>query len=242
MPAPRTILIFRPYAGAAAFAAALEARRPGAFRAVAAPLFTIEPLPADVDAAGVAGVALTSAHAVPAAVQLELPHGTTAWCVGRETEAAARAAGLVAVSADGDAGALVRTIVAARPDGAVLYLRGAHASADLVARLGSAGVTAREAVVYDQRATPLPAEAEALLASGAVDVAAFFSARGARLFSAAAEASGWRLDRTDAVSIGAGADAELAGLGFAGRRVAATPDRAGMLDAIAGDAGSAIGL
>jgi uroporphyrinogen-III synthase len=228
----RTILLFRPEAEAAAFAAALDACWPGRFRAVAAPLFTIEPLPAAIDLDGVQGLAFTSAHAVAAVGGAAT--GLPAWCVGPRTAAAARAAGLAAVAADGDVAALARLVAAAwRPGaGKVLYLRGRHAAGDLAGRLRAAGVAVRERVVYDQPTRPLPAAARSLLAAGDAEVLAFFSARGARLFAAEARAAGWPLDAAAAVSIAGGADAGLAGLGLGRRVVAARPDRKGMLAAI----------
>jgi uroporphyrinogen-III synthase len=231
----RTILLFRPEAEAADFAAALEARWPGRFRAVPAPPFAIEPLPAAVDLEGVQGLAFTSAHAVAALAAQRAPAGLPAWCVGSRTAAAARAAGLAAVSADGDVAALARLVaVASRPGaGAVLYLRGRHAAGDLAARLRAAGVAVRECVVYDQPERPLPAVARGLLAAGGADVLTFFSARGARLFAAEARTAGWPLAGTVAVSIASGVDAGLEGLGLGQRVVAARPDREGMLAAIA---------
>ena len=46
-----TILLFRPEPEAAVFAAALEARLPGRFRAVAAPVFDVVPVGGPLDAA-----------------------------------------------------------------------------------------------------------------------------------------------------------------------------------------------
>jgi uroporphyrinogen-III synthase len=230
----RTILLFRPEAQAGAFAAALEARFPGRFRAVPAPVFAIEPLPVAIDLDGVQGLAFTSAHAVATFAARGLATALPAWCVGPTTAAAARDAGLAAVSADGDAAALARLVADAwRPGaGAVLHLRGRHAAGDLAGRLREAGVCVREVVVYDQPVQPLPAEARAVLAGGA-DLLAFFSPRGARLFAAEARAAGWPLGAATAISISAAADAGLEGLGIGRRIVAARPNRAGMLAAIA---------
>ena len=117
--------------------------------------------------------------------------------------------------------------------GDVLYLRGAHAAGDLVARLREAGVPARDLVVYDQPARPVPPEARALLAAGGADLVAAFSPRGARLFAAEARAAGWPLDAASAVSISPATDAGLDGLGFGRRLVARRPDQPAMLAAIA---------
>jgi uroporphyrinogen-III synthase len=230
----RTILLFRPEAQAAAFAAALEARFPGRFRPVPAPVFTIEPLPVAIDLDGVQGLAFTSAHAVSAFAALGVATALPAWCVGAATAAAARAAGLAAVSAGGDAAALVRLVAEAwRPGaGAVLHLRGRHAAGDLAGRLRDAGVPVRDLVVYDQPARPVPPAARAALAGGA-DLLAFFSPRGARLFAAEARVAGWPLGAAAAASISAATDAGLEGLGIGRRLVASRPDQPGMLAIIA---------
>ena len=232
----RTVLLLRPEAEAAAFAAALEARAPGRFLAVPAPPFAIETLPGAIGLAGVQGLAFTSAHAVAAFAAQGLATGLPAWCVGPGTAAAARAAGLAATSAGGEVAALARLVAAAWRPGAgdVLHLRGRHAAGDLAGRLRAAGVATREAVVYDQPARPLPPEARRILAAGGAEALAFFSPRGARLFAAEARDAGWPLSAAAAVSISAAADAGLAGLGFARRVVAASPDREAMLAAIAG--------
>jgi uroporphyrinogen-III synthase len=232
----RTILLFRPEAQAAAFATALGARSPGRFRPVPAPVFAIEPLPVALDLDGVQGLAFTSAHGVAAFAALGLATALPAWCVGASTAAAARAAGLAAVSADRDAAALARLVAEAwRPHaGAVLHLRGRHAAGDLAARLRELGVAVRELVVYDQPARPVPPEARALLATGRADILAFFSPRGARLFATEARAAGWPLGGAAAVSMSTATDAGLEGLGVGRRVVAARPDQPAMLAAVAG--------
>jgi uroporphyrinogen-III synthase len=236
MTEPRTILLVRPEPQAAAFAAALDARFPGRFRAVPAPVFAVETLPVAIGLEGVRGLAFTSVHGVEAAAAQRLPAGLPAFCVGAATAAAARAAGFAAVSADGDAAALARLVAQRwRPgDGDLLHLRGRHAAGALAARLREAGVPARELVVYDQPARPVPAEARAVLAAGGADVLAFFSPRGARLFAAQALEAAWPLGDAAAVSISAATDAALDGLGLGRRLVAARPDRPGMLAALAG--------
>lgn len=230
-----TILLFRPEAQAAAVAVALDARCPGRFRALAAPMTETVFVQATIDLTGVGGLAFTSANGVAAlAAQGPLPP-LPAWCVGDSTAAAARATGLSARSARGDAAAMARFIAGAwRPgDGAILHVRGREVAGDLAGALAAAGIPAREAVVYAQQVRPLPDAAATLLASGAADMLAFFSPRGARLFAAAARVADWPLGRATAVAISAAADAGLGGLGLGRRCVAATPDREGMVEAIA---------
>jgi uroporphyrinogen-III synthase len=235
VPEAPTLLLFRPGPQAAEFAAALDARLPGKFSTVAAPLTRIVELPGEIDLRGVQGLAFTSANAVVAFAARRLATNLPAWCVGDATAAAARAAGLAADSAGGDEAALAALVAAAHRPGAgsVLHLRGRHTAGDLAERLRAAGVPARAMVIYDQPALPLTDAVRERLVAGGPAVLAFFSPRTARLFVAEAEAAGWPLAPATAVSISHAADAALAGLGFGRRIVAPAPDRAGMLAALA---------
>jgi uroporphyrinogen-III synthase len=235
MAEPRILLVTRPRAQAEAFAAALEARLPGRFRPVVAPLIAIAPVAATLDLAGLQGLIFTSANGVERFVALSPERGLPAFCVGAMTAAAARAAGFAVHSADGDVAALAALVAgAARPGaGAFLHLRGRHAAGDLVGRLAAAGVPTRAAEIYDQAPAPMPAEAQALLARGAVAAVALFSPRTAGHFAAAARAAAWDLGGVTAISLSAAADAGLAGLGLGRRLVAPEPTREGMLAALA---------
>ncbi len=233
MDVARTLLLTRPRGQSEAFAAALEARMPGHFRPLVAPLIDIAPVEAPLDLDGVEGLAFTSANGVEQFAARTTDRSLPAWCVGAMTAAAARAAGFAAVSANGDVAALADLIAARRRPGGgvVLHVRGRHAAGDLVGRLAAAGVAARAAGIYDQPPQPVPAEVAARLAAGGVDVVALFSPRTAALFNAAAAATGWPLAALTAVSLSPAADAALTAP--VGRRVvAAEPTREGMLAAL----------
>ena len=236
MPETLPLVLTRPEAQGRDFAAALAARCPGRFAVIYAPLMEIAPVPVPVDLAGIGGLAFTSANGVRAfmAAVPEGAPGRTAWCVGDLTAAAARAAGLTAVSADGDLPALVALIRARAPRGAgaILHVRGRHAAGDLVAALAAAGLPARAAELYDQRALPLGPEGWAALAAGGVATA--FSPRTARLLADAARSGGHVLAGATAVSLSPAADAALAPAGFGRRLVAAHPRRGAMIDCLAG--------
>jgi len=141
----------------------------------------IEPVPVTDVPKAPGGVILTSGHAVPAAATLA--PGATAYCVGGTTAGRASRAGLDAISAGGDAEALVAMILADPPRGALLHLRGAEARGDVAARLTDAGVPCADRVVY--RAVPcnLSARAQALLDGDAPVILPLFSPRSAELVS-----------------------------------------------------------
>jgi uroporphyrinogen-III synthase len=142
MPLP-VLLLTRPEAQSRAFAAKL-AEVP--HEAVIAPVSRIVPLDWDRGlAAGVGGVLLTSANAVPAVAHLApLP----AWCVGGATARAAARAGFAAHAAGGDAVALIAELAAARPAGPLLHAHGWHLSRDLAEALAPLGLEVRAAAVY----------------------------------------------------------------------------------------------
>ena len=105
-------------------------------------------------------------------------------------------------------------------EGAFLYLRGRHTSRDLAARLNAGGRTAREQIVYDQRAVPLSPTALSALRAGPV-IVPLFSPRTARLFVDAA--SGLDLSASTALCISDRVAAEVASLGFGRVIVTAEP-------------------
>lgn len=231
----RTLILTRPRAQSEAFAAALERRLPGRYRAVIAPVIEIIPLPARLDLADVQGLIFTSANGVEQFAALSPERRLPAWCVGDMTAAAARRAGLSARSADGDVAALAALVASAhRPgDGAFLHLRGLHAAGDLTGRLAAAGIPVHAAEIYDQVPCPLSAEARGLLDRGTAEVVSFFSPRSARVFAGQAAAAGWDLGPVTAVSLSRAADDAVASLAPGRRRVAATPTRDGMLALLA---------
>jgi uroporphyrinogen-III synthase len=235
MPEPKTLLLTRPAPQARAFAAALEAALPGRFAPVFAPLIAIAPLPAPVDLDGVQALLFTSANGVEQFAARCPDRSLPALCVGAMTAAAARTAGFAARPAGGDVHALARLAVRAYVPGAgaLLHLRGRHAAGDLTGLLAAAGVPARAAEIYDQRAVPAPPEATALLAAGRADVLTLFSARTARIFADQAAAAGWPLAAGTAVSLSAATDAGLGDTVLGRRLVAPAADQRGMLQALA---------
>ncbi len=225
-----TILLTRPEPEARALAEALEAE---GWRTLVWPTLSIRPRGAAPSLEGAQAALFTS----PRAARLARPAAVPALCVGAATADAARAAGFSDVrSADGDAAALAALAAAVlRPDGGPLaFLRGAEVAGDLAGALRAAGFAVVEHVVYAaEPARSAPADVDAALRDGGVDVAAFYAPRAAAAF--AALAAPWRsgLGRTTAVAISAAAAAPLDGAGFARRLTAARPDGAAMRQAIA---------
>lgn len=228
----RALILTRPAAQSAAFAAELERRLPGRFAPVlVAPLLEIAPVGGAVDLAGIAGLLFTSANGVEAFAAASAERGLPALCVGEMTAAAARAQGFAAHSADGDVTALAALAAAWwRPgSGALLHVRGRHAAGDLVGALAARGIPARAAELYDQRPQPLSAGARRLIAAGGEVVVPLFSPRTARVF--AREAAGLDLGAVTVVGL---SEAVVSPVPAGRRIVTPSPGREGMLAALGG--------
>jgi uroporphyrinogen-III synthase len=179
-----TLLLIRTGAHSQRLARALAARgeRP---RVLLSPVFEIRAR--NIALPRGAELVLTSSNAVAA-----LPPGRwRAWCVGDRTAEAAREAGLEALSAGGDAEALLRLLVEARP-GRLLHVRGAHVTGNLTPRLRAAGLEADEVVAYDQAPLRLTPEALAALAGAEAVVLPLYSPRSAALV--AGQGGPWRAE------------------------------------------------
>jgi len=137
-----------------------------------APLLTVRPIEGvQIDLAGVAALAFTSANGVRAFADASGERGLRVFAVGAATAAAARAAGFRSVlSADGDVEALAEGIAARRGElpGVVLHPGAAEPAGDLTGVLERHGLEARRLALYETVPAPLgKAEAEQLARSDA---------------------------------------------------------------------------
>jgi uroporphyrinogen-III synthase len=212
-----TLLLTRPQAQSEEFLDRLTTALGHRPRALIAPLAAFVPTGAAIPEGA---AILTSGRAVEAAGPALA--GRTAYCVGARTAALAQAAGAAAVSADGDAEALLALVLALRPRRAV-HLRGAEATGDLAARLTAGGVPTADVILYRSVPVDPPPALAALLASGTPVLAPVFSPRSAARL---AEVAGDAVGRVTVVAISAAAAAPLAGA--ARVAVADRPDAATM--------------
>lgn len=176
MTAAPFVLLTRPKEPSARFAARLAARWPD-LQVVIAPLQEVQYLDWDQPATPADALIFTSQNAVEAAVRAGL-HGL-AYCVGNQTAEIADRAGFTAISAEGEAEALVARVAADGPK-VVWHLRGREARGDVAEQLQMRGFDAFEAVVYGMQACPLDAAAKALLHSGRPVLLPLFSPKSAR--------------------------------------------------------------
>lgn len=181
MAAPR-LLLTRPLPAARRFLTACEAAAGEKIPAILSPVLAIRPLHVEVGEPP-AALILTSENGAARAGELGLG-GLQAWCVGSRTAEAAREAGLLAIEAGPDAEGLLAALLAERPQGPLLHLRGEHTRGDLAPRLRARGIEAREAVAYAQDPRPPSPAARAALDGAAPLVVPLFSPRSAALLAA----------------------------------------------------------
>lgn len=224
------VLVTRPQAEGEAFATALAARFGARVRPVVAPLIAPRYLTPPIADHNYAAVMFTSAHAVEGARRLGIRLPSLAWCVGRKTASVATAAGFQARSADRDADALAKAVLADPPNGRILYLRGVDTHHNILEMLNDSGISVDVAIVYVQEPQPLTAEALALLHSPGPVLVPLFSPRTATLFRA-----GLPLDTAAQLHIAAMSPAVARAVGDLPRAaltIARHPDAPAMLDAV----------
>jgi uroporphyrinogen-III synthase len=231
-----TVLLTRPEAASRRVAAALRDRLGADLPVLISPVLDIvcDPAAAARALRGAGGVILSSENGAAACAAGCAGAGLPAFCVGARTAEAAQAAGFVPQpDPPGDLDGLIAQIKArgfSVDRGPLVHLHGAHVTGDAAAALAAAGVPARSAVVYDQRARPLSDGAFRLLAGAAPAIVPVFSPRSARLLAPALGAARAPL-RIAAISPRAAAPVAVHGAGIV--RVARRPDADAMIDVIA---------
>jgi uroporphyrinogen-III synthase len=225
-PVPLVVLT-RPRDASARFAAALRAELGPVLIAIA-PLMEIVPGHMIPDLAGASGLIFTSAAGVAVFAAQNTRRDLPAWCVGARTAQAARDIGLVAHTAEGDADALVATIIAARPAGRLVHLCGTHSRGNVADRLCAAGLWAEAQVIYDQPALGATEDLTTALAHPGPIIVPLFSPRSAALFAEVA-GSADVIPVALSAAVRAALPADLA----ARARQATSPDAAAMIHAVA---------
>jgi len=175
------ILLTRPEASSRRMATILAAVLGNRVDICVSPLIEIVPDPRLPALDGIRTLIFTSAHGVAAYVAAKGPTTLPCYTVGDATAHAAREAGLPAISAGGDAEALIARIIADEAVGPMLHLRGAHAAGEIADRLSALGCPVSQAIMYTQNARLLSADALALLQGDRPVVLPLFSPRSARL-------------------------------------------------------------
>jgi len=192
---------------------------------VVAPVLIAHAIAADIDLAGVAALAFTSAAGVRTFAGASPRRDLPVFAVGGATATAAREQGFAHVLASqGDVGTLADLIAAARP-ALVLAPTAREPAADLPALLAARGVAARSVVVYET----VPAD---VTAPGDIDAVLIHSPRAARIVADLITAE--QATALTVFAISEAAAAPLRALPFAQIAVAPFPDEASLLHLLEG--------
>jgi uroporphyrinogen-III synthase len=178
-----TLLLTRPEAASSRFLQDFRATLGSDWPAVIAPLMQTRFFDAAIP--DCANIVFTSETAVRAVERLSAGRRPLAWCVGPRTQAAARDAGFLTRSGPGNAQDLADVIIAAKAEGAFFCPAAPDQAFEMAQKLKWAGIETIEAILYAQEACPPNAEAVALLGASGRVLLPLFSARSARLASAA---------------------------------------------------------
>lgn len=226
------LLLTRPDPQARSFASLATAECPP-HDLLIAPLSEVVSIPFEAsDVAGAKALVLTSINAVSRVAGL-VPRGLTAWCVGPGTANAAQKAGLTVREGGGDALALIETLCNARPEGPLVHAHGVHLARDLVAALQPKGIDIQGVAVYEARVLDWPDAVRAAVFAAPRIIAPLFSPRAA--VQIVQQLRGIRPEGMRLVAISEACAARLPEAFRARTTIAATPDSAGMMQAIASE-------
>ncbi len=217
------LLITRPAPAAARFLA--ETNGFG-LRVVCSPVIAIEQLEVNLPELRPEALILTSENGAQAAARLGLAP-LPAHVVGPRTHEVALALGFAPEPPVPDARTLLAHLLARRPRGPLLHVRGEHASGRVGPQLNEAGIRVVELVAYAQHALAPSKAARELLDGVQPVVLPLFSPRSAALVA------GWGRPRASlhVAAISDAAAQRAAALGPRSVSVAATPDGPGMAEA-----------
>ncbi len=155
-------------------------------RVVVSPVIEIQYLDFSVPAEEYPTIVFASRNAVTAAARCMGLRGLNAIAVGERTAQAAKGQGMETVSAAGNAGDLVKCVIAASPVSKVLFVRGRHSRGEIAEGLNRAGIETDSVIAYEQVQQHLSAEARDLLDGEAPVIIPLFSPRSAALMASEA--------------------------------------------------------
>lgn len=217
---PLPVLLTRPRAQSERFAKDL----PASLAPVISPLLEIVPLTEFPAAPPGVTLIFTSGNGVQAYAARFPGDGRQVLCVGDRTAALAREAGFDAISAGGDADAVVELAQDMRDP--LLHVRGVHVTGDVAARLRALGKDVDELVAYDQMTLPLSQDARSTLNGPCL--VPLFSPRTAELFAKACPSAG----KAQIVAMSPSVASRLPQNAYKAISVLETPNAAAMRDAL----------
>ncbi|MGR3341867.1 MAG: uroporphyrinogen-III synthase [Paracoccaceae bacterium] len=150
---------------------------------ILSPVTEIEPVAFKVDLSGYRTLIIASQHAVQSMKGVAGLSGKQAFAVGEHTAMVAGELGLAVVASDANADDLVARIIAERPPGKFLFVRGVRSRGDIENRLENRGLETDSIITYNQIELPLSARAIEVLRGARPVVLPLFSPRSAELMA-----------------------------------------------------------
>lgn len=178
MDATPIVLLIRPVGQSKRLLSEIEAAFGSSVAAVISPIIRIVPIPATYDLTHYSAVILTSVNAVRNAVGL---YGKRVYCVGNRTRIAATKAGGEVFWTAENSEMLINRLLAERPAGRLVHLRGKYISVDIEAALSSGGLETESVIIYDQIAEKPGAALQAAMDGSMPTILPLYSPRSARL-------------------------------------------------------------
>ena len=226
------VMLTRPRADSERLAEELRARGNDV---VMEPMLHIVPKGSLPPLEGVAALIVTSANGIRAFAAASDRRDLTVYSVGDATAQAAREAGFTTVeSAQGDSAALGALVAARvkREAGTLLHIQGRTVAGDIDKLLVSKGFSVRSAVLYEAEAVDeLSIVTRDYIADRKIDMILFFSPRTARTFVRLVNEAGLadRCETMIAICLSSAVAEAGSALIWGGVHIAATPDKAAML-------------
>ena len=218
-----SVLVTRPKDSSERFVRDLRAVA-GPFEPVICPAFEYERLDAPLPDFDVA--IFTSRAGVMFAPK---GRGRTAYCVGDATANAATQSGYEAVSAQGTVDDLLSLILGDGPVGRLLHVRGETSVGDVMHALASEGLDAGEVIAYRKATSLVGLQRAVQVSSGSNLIFPVFSAETVSILAA----SGLNFSALNTVAISEGVAAVVSTLSPASLSIAAAPNQAKMIAAVA---------
>ena len=226
------LLMIRPKEAAQSFVRALSQTLDRPFDVVYSPVVSIEPVAAHIDLHGITHLVFTSANGVKQFAALTQDRSIQALCVGKTTQQVALKTGLKATSTGRTVADLLSWLEHhnASPVLNILYLRGEQVSFDLLPALRKSGIQTRETVLYRQKHQPLSETASRLLQEKPVVIPVFSANSATGLLKTGTLSDAYQ---ASLVCISPNVARRFADLSADRITVAKTPDRSGMISAVA---------
>jgi uroporphyrinogen-III synthase len=227
-----TIILIRPFDQSISFATEFLSQTGSDIEIRPSPLLHIVPTVDKIKIGEVSALLFTSTNAVRVYQSLCAPRRIRALCVGAATTKAARAAGLMATSADGDVSDLLELATAQHMEGdhPYLYLRGEDITGDLSEILNDRGTPCQQQVIYRQSPAHMSPDVLEIIKSDSV-VIPVFSANSAKAL--VAELDGVTPKDLKIISISSNASKPLTDLKNITLIQSPTPSRKGMIGCLA---------